>query len=266
MFCQESSAHLIGAPSRRHLLASTLATAVAHFARAAPPTTWVLVPGAWHGRWAFEPLCEALERMGHHPVPVCLAGVGERSQDPQPITLQTHIDNVIESIASTSAPVALLGHSYAGMVVTGAATQALTPIAHLVYLDAFVPQPGDSFFSLMKPAFVTSWRKRFTKEQRVPPMLSTKQMGIDNVILAREVDAKLTAHPLRPLEDALNYDVAKWNRIAKTFIRCTRNPSFESMAKKAQRLGCSIKTIDAGHDAMLSHAKPLAQLLHGLSV
>jgi pimeloyl-ACP methyl ester carboxylesterase len=260
----DSTPHLARKPTRRGLLASTMASSIGRFARAAQPTTWVLVPGAWHGRWAFEPLCDALASLGHYPIPVCLSGVGERSQDQHAVTLQTHIDNVIEAIPTTATPVSLLGHSYAGMVITGAATQSPTPIAHLVYLDAFVPQAGDSFFSLMKPAFVSAWKKRVGANRRVPPMLSAKQMGLDDVTLAHRVDERLTAHPLQPLEDVLHYDVVKWRRVSKTFIRCTRNPSFENMAHKALRLGCTVKTIDAGHDAMLSHPNPLAQLLHGL--
>ncbi len=230
------------------------------------PMHFVLVPGAWHGRWAFDALAKALAALGHSSTAVCLTGVGERAAESSAeVTLQTHIDDVIAELNGTTKPTALLGHSYAGMVITGSALQCHTKPQRLVYLDAFVPQPGDSFFSLMKPAYVASWRVKSEGLSAVPPMLSGKHLGIANISLARQVESRLTPHPLHSFDTPLSFDVGAWQSMAKTFIRCTRNPSFGPMAEKARRLGCTLRTIDAGHDAMLTVPAALAALLHDIA-
>jgi pimeloyl-ACP methyl ester carboxylesterase len=44
-----------------------------------------------------------------------------------------------------------VGHSYGGMVIAGAADLTAARLAHLVFLDAFVPEAGQSLFDLLRP-------------------------------------------------------------------------------------------------------------------
>jgi pimeloyl-ACP methyl ester carboxylesterase len=43
----------------------------------------------------------------------------------------------------------LVAHSYGGMVITGVATKASDRIRHLVYVDAALPDPGQSLFDII---------------------------------------------------------------------------------------------------------------------
>ncbi len=86
-------------------------------------TTYVLVPGAWHGAWTFEPLARGLRRAGHEAYPLSLTGLGSRRHLLTPsVNLDTHIADVVNLVLDEDlSEVVLVGHSYGGTVVTGAA-------------------------------------------------------------------------------------------------------------------------------------------------
>jgi pimeloyl-ACP methyl ester carboxylesterase len=113
-------------------------------------TTFVLVPGAWKGSWAFETVVPLLERAGHTVHALTLTGL--RPDDDHATVananLDTHADDVLRLLDRahiTSAT--LVGHSYAGMVIAAAADRAGDRISRLVHLDAFVPRDGESWWS-----------------------------------------------------------------------------------------------------------------------
>ena len=110
---------------------------------------FVLVHGAWHGAWCWRHVTEALIRAGHRAHAVTLTGLGERAHLLSPaITLETHIADVIGVIeAEELDDVVLAVHSYAGMLGTAVADRLPQRLAHLVYVDAVVPKPGESWSS-----------------------------------------------------------------------------------------------------------------------
>ena len=69
----------------------------------------VLVPGANHGGWWYQPLAEHLEAMGHRA---------------HAVTLDTHVAELVELVTGLPEPAVVLGHSYAGSVLSGAADLA----------------------------------------------------------------------------------------------------------------------------------------------
>jgi len=101
-------------------------------------TTFVLVPGAWHGAWAWRPITAALRGHGHEVYPLSLTGLGERVHlATRDTNLDTHIDDVLNLLRYEGLhDVVLVGHSYGGQVITGAADRAPDRIAQLVYVDA----------------------------------------------------------------------------------------------------------------------------------
>ena len=101
--------------------------------------TFVLVPGFWLGGWAWRDVAEPLRAAGHCVYPVTLTGLGERVQlgGPQ-VNLDTHIADVVNLLRYEQLhEVVLVGHSYAGTVITGVADQAPERIAQLVYVDTW---------------------------------------------------------------------------------------------------------------------------------
>jgi pimeloyl-ACP methyl ester carboxylesterase len=113
--------------------------------------TFVLIPGGWQGGWVFEKVTDLLIARGHTAKPLTLAGLGEI---PAPATnLACHIDEAVRAIRKISGDLVLVGQSYGGMVITGAADVEPAHFRALVYADAYVPQSGESVWSLTSPCF-----------------------------------------------------------------------------------------------------------------
>jgi pimeloyl-ACP methyl ester carboxylesterase len=113
--------------------------------------SFILIPGGWQGGWAFEKVAKLLTARGHEARPLTLAGLGEA---PAPAAnLACHIEEAVQAIREISGDLVLVGQSYGGMVVTGAADIVPTRIRALVYTDAYVPETGQSVWSLTSPRF-----------------------------------------------------------------------------------------------------------------
>jgi pimeloyl-ACP methyl ester carboxylesterase len=100
-------------------------------------TTFVLVPGFWLGAWAWHSTAAELRRHGHDVYPISLTGLGERAHLARPDTgLDVHVTDVVNLLRYEDLrDVVLVGHSYAGSVVTAAADRVTDRVAQLVYVD-----------------------------------------------------------------------------------------------------------------------------------
>lgn len=108
--------------------------------------TFVIVHGAWGGSWSFRQTDSLLTAQGYRVYRPSLTGQGERVHLASPdIDLNTHILDVVNTVLYEDLrDIILVGHSYGGMVITGVADSIPERIKKLVYLDAFVPNDGES--------------------------------------------------------------------------------------------------------------------------
>lgn len=118
--------------------------------------TFILVPGAWHGAWAFEAVVPLLERAGHTVHALTLTGLRPDDDAATVATanLDTHADDVLALLDRAHITDAtLVGHSYGGMVIAAAADRAGGRVSRLVHLDAYVPADGESCWSSTTEAY-----------------------------------------------------------------------------------------------------------------
>jgi len=115
--------------------------------------TFVLVHGSWAGGVVWRQLAPRLRKAGHEVYAPTLTGIGARKHLlNREIDLDTHIQDVIGVIDDVDlSDIVLVGHSYGGMVISGVADRVPEKVASLVYLDAFVPENGQSCQSLLPP-------------------------------------------------------------------------------------------------------------------
>src|SRR3954464_8697480 len=108
--------------------------------------SFVLVHGAWHGSWCWQRVRSALQALGHQVFTPTLTGVGERSHLlSTQVDLRTQILDVVNLIRWEGLnDIVLCGHSYGGFVVSGVADELPERVRSLVFLDAFVPENGES--------------------------------------------------------------------------------------------------------------------------
>lgn len=122
-------------------------------ARAAAPSeryTFVVVHGATAGAWEWKRTGQFLTEDGHTVYRATLTGLGERMHLNSPdIDLETHINDVVNLILFEDLhDIVLTGHSYGGMVVTGVMDRIPERLRQVVFLDAAVPEDGQSLWDL----------------------------------------------------------------------------------------------------------------------
>ena len=137
--------------------------------------TFLVAHGAWTAGWGWKKMHPLMRAGGHRLITPTLTGLGERAHLATPeVGLDTHIQDMLGALHYEDLhDVMLVGHSYGGMVATGVADRARDRIAQLVYLDAFVPQDGQSLFDLQSPetrAHMRELAKSAGEGWRIPPM------------------------------------------------------------------------------------------------
>ena len=112
---------------------------------------WLAVLG-WGG-WCWQPIARRLREDGHNAYPVTLTGLGERVHLASPqVNLETHITDVVNLLEFEDLQdVVLVGHSYAALVVTGAADQMPERISQLVLVDIGPALDGVALIDTFEP-------------------------------------------------------------------------------------------------------------------
>ncbi len=235
---------------------------------------FVLVHGAWHGGWCWQRDTAALQQQGHHAHAVTLTGLGERAHLLAPgITLDTHINDVIGLIeAEELSDVVLAVHSYAGMIGTAVADRLGRRLKHLVYVDAVVPKPGESWSSTQSSA---TQQQRMAAARASPsfsfPPPDPEVFGLHDADHAW-VKRRQTPHPGNTYQAPLDFDVQRVAAVPRTFINCTE-PALATIAPSRLRVkdpkfwdgawlpNSKFVELRTGHDPMISEPQALTKIL-----
>jgi pimeloyl-ACP methyl ester carboxylesterase len=117
--------------------------------------TFVLIPGAWHGGWAWRPVARRLRAAGHRVVSLTMPGLSDGS-DPRGLVLGDAVAHIVDEVTRLDLHDAtLVAHSWGGMPMTGAAHQLTGRVRKLVYWSAFVPDGALPLLAEMPPDFET---------------------------------------------------------------------------------------------------------------
>jgi len=234
------------------------------------PTTFVLVHGAWCGGWCYARVAQVLRSHGHTVFTPTLTGQGERAHLLSgAINLSTHIADVLGVFHyERLSDVVLAGHSYGGMVITGVADRIPEKIKALAYLDAFVPEDGQSLFDIN----IAANTQRFlagagTLGGLAVPAPSAAYFGV-NAADAPTVDALATPFPLGCFTEKLQLSGA-YRSIAKhLYVHGTvlpRESPFRPFYERAKAAGWSAHALACGHHVMLDEPERTAELLETMA-
>jgi pimeloyl-ACP methyl ester carboxylesterase len=217
---------------------------------------FVLVHGAWHGGWCWRRVADKLTQMGHRVFTPTLTGLGERSHLLSPeVNLSTHVTDIINVIRwEELKDFVLCGHSYGGLVVSGVADRVPERIAALVYLDAFVPESGQSMQDL---------RPRELPRALTMPPVSAETIRVNERDRAW-VDRQCTPHPIACMTERLALTGAYRAVRHKVYIRARDYPSpaFERTYERVKTdPGWVAHVLPCGHDVMVDMPDALAELL-----
>jgi pimeloyl-ACP methyl ester carboxylesterase len=218
--------------------------------------TYVLVHGATGGSWDWRTLDSILTSHGQEVIRPSLTGLGERVHLASPdIRLATHIDDVVNAILWDDLhDVILVGHSYGGMVIAGVADRIPQRIRRLVYLDAFLPDSGETALELAQSIGARSLLSHIRDGFIVPAGAA------DTQTIPRDVP-----QPLRTFTDTLRLTNPAARRIPGTYILTVEKgettDAFDRFARRAKERGWPVIRMTADHIPERSAPNELAALL-----
>lgn len=222
--------------------------------------TYVLVHGAWGGGWSFKQTDSLLRLQGNTVYRPTLSGLGERVHLASPeIDLSTHIADVLNTILFEDLhDVVLLGHSYGGMVVTGVADSIPERIGQLIYLDAFVPEDGQSVATAHGQE--RTGREMPAKDGLIYPFWNTEGQGFPTDV----------PQPAKTFSQPLVLKNKERLKIPTTYILTyegddPEKDAFAFFADRANRYGWKIIHMQAGHNPQMNMPDKLVELLSKIS-
>jgi pimeloyl-ACP methyl ester carboxylesterase len=225
------------------------------FAQAKP--VYVIVHGAWGGSWAFKKADSLMTARGAVVYRPSLTGQGERVHlATLEVGLNTHIDDVVNMILYEDLHnVILVGHSYGGMVITGVADRVPGRIRQLIYLDAFVPEPGESVVRI-QGARADGLMKMASNGYLVPAWVKQGQLPPKDV-----------PHPVKTFTDTISLTNPQRLQLLTTYILTVAKGTaasaddFALQADRAKKKGWQVVQLEADHNPQWSSVEALVELL-----
>jgi pimeloyl-ACP methyl ester carboxylesterase len=226
-------------------------------AAAVAPTTFVVAHGAWSSAWAWKRVFPLMAARGHRLVVPTYTGLGERAHLANPdIDLDTHITDVTNALFYEDLrDVTLIGHSYGGMVATGVADRARDRIVRLIYLDAFVPDDGQSFYDVTGGA--DQGRANAVDGWLVPPNPPPPDTSPEDIAW---LTPRRRHHPIKSLEQPLVLTQGPLT-LPINYVLCTKSEAFRRFWEKAKTAGWTVHELDASHSPNVTAPEALAALL-----
>lgn len=274
---------------RRDLLVGGAAMATAGMAAsagstAAQPQTstgkpvFVLVHGTWHGGWVWRDVKARLEAAGNKVFTPTCTGCGERVHLTSPdVGLETHITDIVNVLRFNELEdVILVGHSYSGLTITGAADREKDRIRRIVFFDALVPREGvmsavtrdaatgdyPDWWKAREAKFVGGYQMKLWDEY--PVEMLVPDTATDHIARLKKL---ITTHPARQWTDELVLENGGWDGLNPAFIHCIGQKyrmSSPRMVGPAKGPGWTYIGIDAPRNAMMTHPDLAAETLLSL--
>jgi pimeloyl-ACP methyl ester carboxylesterase len=238
---------------------------------------FVMIHGAWHGGWAFEPLRARIEAAGHKLVAPDLPGMGGDDDTLATVTLDDWAAFAVAQCRAVhgNKPVILCGHSRGGIVLSQAAERDPAAMDMLVYICAMLIPSGVS-------------RAEFQKDQLPNPdfqAIIRPTPGGQGTVIAAEgaaevfaqlapaeavADAlgRLAAEPDRPRATPLRLTSARFGSVPRCYIECLHDrtiPIDDQRRMQVLQPCDKVIALDADHSPFLSAPDALAEALLGLA-
>ena len=228
---------------------------------------FLLIHGAWHGGWVWNEISEILRYQRYSVSTPTLTGLGEKKHLlSSKITIETFIEDVVNHIVFENLNnIILVGHSFAGSVISGVADRLKDRIKKLIYFDAMILIDGQKPFDITPKETVEQrieLAKKFGNNISIPAP-SADAFGVFDIKKSLLLEEKLTPHPLSAFQSKLILKNEVGNGIPLSYIFCKKPiyKSLESSREVVRKMKWPIFELNAGHDAMLTHPKETLNLL-----
>jgi pimeloyl-ACP methyl ester carboxylesterase len=235
------------------------------------PVTLVLIHAAWHTGEDFETIANLLREAGHTVYSPTLRG-NRNEDDRSKIGLEDAISSVVEFIEGNDlTDIRLVGHSYAGMVISGVADRLERRLRRIVYINAFVPLNGESLTDMVPPYHAAAFAAiaEANNGALLLPFEIWRETFINDadIALARSTYDRLNPQPYRTLADkiSLQRPLSEMS-ISKSYINCQQDislpHSYPWHPRLSERLGLfRLVELPGSHETIFSNPARLAQAI-----
>ncbi|MFJ9909412.1 alpha/beta fold hydrolase [Streptomyces sp. NPDC101152] len=236
--------------------------------------TYVLVHGAWHSGRVWDRVVPLLTRAGHQVFAPSLTGHGEKKHLlTADVDLDTHIGDVVALLGERDlTDVVLVGHSYAGMVISGVANEVPDRIAHLVYVDAMVPTDGESALDVIpdKTQRLIDAAAASDAPWRIPPVPELPApiglFGVTDPADTAWLRTMLSDESVRCFLQPVRLDNPAMDAIARTHIHCVGSAPGDVTRRPVPTVqpggtASQVWELQSGHDCMVTVPDALTDVL-----
>lgn len=232
-------------------------------------TTYVLIHGSFQGGWIWQSTADVLRAAGHRVLTPTLEGCAERKLGLRPGITVTGVAGELADLMyyEDLSDAVLVGTSSGGLVVEALAPMVRERIQRLVFLDALVPQPGESVKDIVQrasdapPYEITEFTRGPSRESLEHGLFAE----LEGPLKAWALD-RATPHPLGLSDQRPGELDAFWTHAwpaSVIYCRTSPNPPESHQRRTAERLDAQWLELDAGHYPMLTHPRETAALLEG---
>jgi len=236
-------------------------------------TDFILVHGAMHGGWCWEPVAQLLRESGNRVFTPTLTGQGELAHLLTPeVGVSTHVADIERVLDAESVTQGILVlHSYSGILAGPVLQNHAHQLRAVVYAGAFMAQSGESLLDV-EPAPVAAKYQELISDYgdgwRVPVQDSfLDQWGIVDSQLREFVGSRLTDFPARCVNDKVIFENSGMAGVALYYLEHTHPPlqSLELSRERARERGAVMLKIASGHDFMLSDPEGTSAILGSIA-
>lgn len=229
-------------------------------------STYVLIPGAWHGAWSWRPVAQRLRSTGHRAITVTLPGMND-GDDPSGYRLQDAVDYIAHEVRRLeSGTVVLVAHSWGCFPATGAARSLAGRVDKLIYYNGHVPLPGRSLMDENPRDKRVSGLRRIKESpfNAVPASLEYLKrelmQGVSSDLQVLVADL-LTLQPGGYFLDALDFHPLDLG-IPMAYITGDDDLAMPRPAvQSAARIGVRPIVVPGTHNGMLTHPDEVARAI-----
>ncbi len=244
------------------------------FKRVRNNDTIILIHGAWHGSWCFDRIIPTLQALGHKVIAPDLPGHGNSKENMADQTLEKYVAFVLGILDAQPEPVILAGHSMAGMIITEVAERRPEKVKKLVYMNAFLPLPGQSaqgtdgsgitpkdFSKVTKDGYTQSWATEVVRN-----VFGQNCSELDKRYILEHLN-KLQA--IEPLTAKVYPTAERWGSVRRFFIAgaCDIAMTLDKVKSMLVNIPCEeVYAVEGDHEIFCSAPDELAFTLHTIAL
>ncbi len=231
--------------------------------------TYILIHGSWHGAWCWEKVIPLLEKAGHTIYAPDLPGHGKDKTPLKDITLDSYVNCVSGLLTDIQEPVILVGHSFAGIVISQVAERFPDRIKSLVYVAAFLPKNGKTMTDVASQQAPT----RFVKMMKVVPEENAIHFPANamkdfayhqcNDALVERLKPQLCVEPFFPFVTTVTLSDKNYGRVPRVYVECLQDRAIliQTQRNMLKDVPCKVFTLDCDHSPFYSDPTGLVSLL-----